>query len=161
MGHQIDPPWWTHWDFSLSSQYSMTKLTKAMVCTILTGMVHINDPLLLIEKSSSHVVMVLVVTKWLVLVSVSVGMKLRLEIKLKNPINPWNTSICICKWIVFLWSMVISFLHDVHLAILVLGFGFLAFFYLFFSLFFYNPTQTDSMVNYTLLLVCRLWRAHC
>ena len=37
---------------SCSSQCSMTGVTMAMVCVILSGMVHIKDPLLLIERSS-------------------------------------------------------------------------------------------------------------
>ena len=35
-----------------SSQCSMTVVTKAVVCAILSGMVHIKEPLLLIGKSS-------------------------------------------------------------------------------------------------------------
>ena len=35
-----------------SSQCSTTGVTKAMVCVILSGMVHIKEPLLLIDKSS-------------------------------------------------------------------------------------------------------------
>ena len=37
---------------SRSSQCSMTGVTKAVVCAILSGMVHIKEPLLLIGKSS-------------------------------------------------------------------------------------------------------------
>ena len=37
---------------SCSSQCSMTGVTKAMICAILSGMVHIKEPLLLIIKSS-------------------------------------------------------------------------------------------------------------
>ena len=37
---------------SRSSQCSMTGATKALVCAVLSGMVHIKDRLLLIEKSS-------------------------------------------------------------------------------------------------------------
>ena len=37
MGRRIVPSWgWTHWDISHSSQYSMTGLTKAVVCAILS-----------------------------------------------------------------------------------------------------------------------------
>ena len=36
---------------SRSSQCSMTGVTKAMVCVILSGMMHIKEPLLLIGKS--------------------------------------------------------------------------------------------------------------
>ena len=43
---------WTHWAISRSSQCSTTGVTKAVVCVILSGMVHIKDPLLLIDKSS-------------------------------------------------------------------------------------------------------------
>ena len=43
---------WTHWAISRSSQCSMTGVTKAVVCAILYGMVHIKEPLLLIKKSS-------------------------------------------------------------------------------------------------------------
>ena len=43
---------WTHRAISCSSQCSMTGATKAVVCTILSGMVHIKEPLLLIRKSS-------------------------------------------------------------------------------------------------------------
>ena len=32
MGCRIDPSWWIHWAISLSSQCSMTGVTKAMVC---------------------------------------------------------------------------------------------------------------------------------
>ena len=52
MGRRIDPSWWTHRAISRSSQCSMTGVTKAWVCAILSGMVHIKEPLLLIEKSS-------------------------------------------------------------------------------------------------------------
>ena len=44
--------WWTHWAISRSSQCSTTGVTKAMVCVILSGMMHIKEPLLLIGKSS-------------------------------------------------------------------------------------------------------------
>ena len=47
-GHWINPAWWTHWDISRSSQWSTTRITKIVVCTIL----HINHSLLLIRKSS-------------------------------------------------------------------------------------------------------------
>ena len=43
---------WTHWAISHSSQCSTTGITKAVVCAILSGMVHIKEPLLLIVKSS-------------------------------------------------------------------------------------------------------------
>ena len=39
--------------YSSSSQFT-TRLTKAVVCTILYGMMHMKDPLLLIEKSSPN-----------------------------------------------------------------------------------------------------------
>ena len=42
----------THRAISRSSQCSTTGLTKAVVCAILSGMVHIKEPLLLIGKSS-------------------------------------------------------------------------------------------------------------
>ena len=44
---------WTHRAISRSSQWSTTGVTKAVVCAILTGMVHIKEPLLLIGKSNS------------------------------------------------------------------------------------------------------------
>ena len=43
---------WTHWAISRSSQCSTTGVTKAMVCYPVCGMVHIKEPLLLIDKSS-------------------------------------------------------------------------------------------------------------
>ena len=52
MGRRIDPSWWTHWAISRSSQCSTIGVTKAVVCVILSGMMHIKEPLLLIEKSS-------------------------------------------------------------------------------------------------------------
>ena len=52
MGHQIDPPWWNHCTMFCFSQCSTAGVTKAMVCTVLSGMVHMKDPLLLIERSS-------------------------------------------------------------------------------------------------------------
>ena len=36
MGHRIDPSWWTHWAISHSSQCSITGVTKAVVCAILS-----------------------------------------------------------------------------------------------------------------------------
>ena len=33
---RIDPSWWTHWAISRSSQCSTTRVTKAMVCAILS-----------------------------------------------------------------------------------------------------------------------------
>ena len=36
MGRQINPSWWTHFAISCSSQYSMTGVTKAVVCVILS-----------------------------------------------------------------------------------------------------------------------------
>ena len=52
IGRRIDPSWWTHWAISRSSQCPTTGVTKAVVCIILSGMMHIKEPLLLIEKSS-------------------------------------------------------------------------------------------------------------
>ena len=43
---------WTHWAISRSSQCSTTGVSKAVVCAILSGMEHIKEPLLLIEKRS-------------------------------------------------------------------------------------------------------------
>ena len=40
------------WAISRSSQCSTTGVTKAVVCVILSGMMHIKEPLLLIGKSS-------------------------------------------------------------------------------------------------------------
>ena len=37
----MNPSWWAHSGISRSSQYSMTGITKVMVCAILSGMVHI------------------------------------------------------------------------------------------------------------------------
>ena len=51
MDHRIDPAWWTHWAISRSSQCHTTGVTKAMVCVILSVMMHIKELLLLIEKS--------------------------------------------------------------------------------------------------------------
>ena len=36
MGCGIDPSWWTHWAISRSSQCSVTVLTKAVVCVIVS-----------------------------------------------------------------------------------------------------------------------------
>ena len=52
MGRRIDPSWWTYWAISRSSQCSTTGVTKAVVCVILSGMMHIKEPLLLIGKNS-------------------------------------------------------------------------------------------------------------
>ena len=52
MGRRIDPSWWTHWAISRSSQCPATRVTKAVVCVIVCGVMHIKAPLLLIEKSS-------------------------------------------------------------------------------------------------------------
>ena len=55
MGRRIDHLWGGPIElFPRSSQCSTTGVTKAVVCAILSvGMVHIKEPLLLIEKSSS------------------------------------------------------------------------------------------------------------
>ena len=52
MALRIDPLWWTHWAISCSSQCSMTGVTKVVGCIILSGMMHIKEPLLLIGISS-------------------------------------------------------------------------------------------------------------
>ena len=52
MGRWTNPSWWTHWAISRSSRCSTTGITKALVCAILSGMVHIKKTLLLIGKSS-------------------------------------------------------------------------------------------------------------
>ena len=52
MGRRIDASLWTHIATSRSSQFSMTGVTKAVVCVILSGIMHIKEPLLLIRKSS-------------------------------------------------------------------------------------------------------------
>ena len=39
-------------DVAMGGLFSMTGVTKAVVCAILSGMVHIKEPLLLIGKSS-------------------------------------------------------------------------------------------------------------
>ena len=44
MGRRIDPSWWTHSAISCSSQCSMTGASTAVVCVILSGMMHIRDP---------------------------------------------------------------------------------------------------------------------
>ena len=36
MGRRIDPSWWTHSAISRSSQCSMTDVTKAVLCIILS-----------------------------------------------------------------------------------------------------------------------------
>ena len=36
MGHWIDPSWWTQWAISRLSQCSMTAVTKAIICIILS-----------------------------------------------------------------------------------------------------------------------------
>ena len=41
--------------FSCSSQCSMNGVTKAVVCAIMSGMVHIKEPLLLIGKNGPYV----------------------------------------------------------------------------------------------------------
>ena len=48
MGRRIDPSWWIHRAASTSSQYNKGRGMYYHVC----GMVHIKDPLLLIDKSS-------------------------------------------------------------------------------------------------------------
>ena len=52
MDRAINPSWWTHWTISHSNQCSTTSVTKAVVCVILSGMMHRKEPLLLIGKSS-------------------------------------------------------------------------------------------------------------
>ena len=53
MGRRIDPSWSGSIElFSRSNQCSTTGVTKAVVCAILCGMVHIKETLLLIGKSS-------------------------------------------------------------------------------------------------------------
>ena len=52
MGRRINPLWWTYWAISRSNQCSTTGVTMAVIYAILSGMVHIKDPLLLIEKTS-------------------------------------------------------------------------------------------------------------
>ena len=59
MGYKIDPSWWIHWATSCSSWCSITGITKAVVCFILSmwsllliKKVHIKDLLLLIKKSN-------------------------------------------------------------------------------------------------------------
>ena len=44
---------WIHRAISHSCQCSTTGVTKAVVCAILSGMVHIKEPLLLFGKSST------------------------------------------------------------------------------------------------------------
>ena len=53
MGRRIDPSWGEPTELFLfpASAPRLVK-TKVMVCAILCGMVHIKEPLLLIEKSS-------------------------------------------------------------------------------------------------------------
>ena len=45
MGCRDDPLYWTHWTISLSSQCSLTGVTKTVVCIILSVMVHIKRTL--------------------------------------------------------------------------------------------------------------------
>ena len=53
MGCQTNPSWWTHWAISHSSQCPMIGVTKTSgMCYPVSGMMHIKEPLLLIEKSS-------------------------------------------------------------------------------------------------------------
>ena len=52
MGRRINHSWWTHLAVSHSRQFSTTGVTKAVVCVILSGMMHMKEPLLLIIKSS-------------------------------------------------------------------------------------------------------------
>ena len=55
IGCQIDFIWWTHWAIFHSSQCSMTGVTKAMVCVVLSvGVLHVKEPLMLIGKSSPY-----------------------------------------------------------------------------------------------------------
>ena len=54
MGCQINPSWLAHCAISRSSHCSMTGVTKAM-CYPVCGMMHIKEPLLLIQKSSPYV----------------------------------------------------------------------------------------------------------
>ena len=53
MGRRINTSWWTHCAVSRSSQCSTTGVTKAVGCYPVCGMMHIKEPLLLIEKSSA------------------------------------------------------------------------------------------------------------
>ena len=48
VGHQIDPKWCTHWIISLT----MNSTTGCGMCYPTCRMVHVKDPLLLIEKNS-------------------------------------------------------------------------------------------------------------
>ena len=43
MGRQIDHSWWTHWAISRFSQCPTTGVIKAVVCVILSGMMHIKE----------------------------------------------------------------------------------------------------------------------
>ena len=53
MGHRIDPLWGGPIElFLVPASAQTTGVTKAVVCVILSGMVHIKEPLLLIVKSS-------------------------------------------------------------------------------------------------------------
>ena len=52
IGRRIDPLWWTHWAISRSSQCSTTGVTKTGMCNPGCGIMHIEEPLLLIEKSN-------------------------------------------------------------------------------------------------------------
>ena len=60
IGRRIDPSWWTHCAISRSSPCSTTGVTKAVrywldplpTSPLADDMVHIKDPMLLIEKSS-------------------------------------------------------------------------------------------------------------
>ena len=53
MGRRINPSWSGPIElFLVPAKCSMTGVTEAVVCVILCGMVHIKEPLPLIEKSS-------------------------------------------------------------------------------------------------------------
>ena len=49
MGRRIDPSWWTHW--AISRSHDWCNKGRGM-CYPVCGMMHIKEPLLLIEKSS-------------------------------------------------------------------------------------------------------------
>ena len=53
MGRRINPSWGGPIElFLVPTQCSTTGVTKTVVCVILSGMMHIKEPLLLIVKSS-------------------------------------------------------------------------------------------------------------
>ena len=53
LDHLIDPAWWIHLLFGLFS-IPTSGPSKAVVCAVLSGKVHVKDPLLLIGNGSLY-----------------------------------------------------------------------------------------------------------